>query len=706
MHLTKITAANVKGRDFDLPLKPLTLILGDNTAGKSAIRDAIMIAMLGRHPELGATPGALMALAGPGNPGMSIVWQASEPRIGGGTYLRRKGEKCSKETDGDSPPPMLEAQLDFDTFRQAKGTERQRVLETLMSEADPEQDSKDRQTAVELIATQAVELTPAKDSKWLATLEADAAELARTAKQSADTAAKALADLMVRPEPTAIPSDAQLAEAQARVETAASANGAAHSRWDALQERIMNAPEQPDEADGKPLGPEAFALFSENTTAKIEAITGELATAKAAAAKVGAIRVARTELMRSEYATGTGKRDAELGDAWPDIAKAKADLNVCEQGHRAANEDAKEADRAVARGEAAQRARHDELAALLQEDGPCECPTCHTKGEALQAAVRALMDAERPIQEEMMAKLVKIAEGARADERVAASKLADAREFLNRVEGHARWMTQRQLADMERQIIEAERENQTDPLSLQTRIDTLRMNLRNQAAIQTAWDAFTNYRHPTQAEIEKARTDVVETGDKQNRARTMLAAMQADADAAAAARQDRKRQVELAAERDAAERISKAAKAVGGWAKEQQRQRAAAALAALTGPANEALAGLGLGTLAVEGTTVGITANGTVRPLEVLSGSEAAAVAAAFQAAMASRAEIGMVVVDELSRFTPERKRTFLGNLARMVEAGTIKQAIAIDYDTTLNASEIEGYGWHTITVEGTPTAD
>lgn len=64
MNLKRLTANNVKGRDFDLEFAPVTLITGDNFSGKTAVMDAIRVTLLGYLSSLGKLPSATYQLAG------------------------------------------------------------------------------------------------------------------------------------------------------------------------------------------------------------------------------------------------------------------------------------------------------------------------------------------------------------------------------------------------------------------------------------------------------------------------------------------------------------------------------------------------------------------------------------------------------------------------------------------------------------------
>lgn len=58
--ITNLKIASLKGVTGTYKLGPLNLIVGPNGTGKSAITDAIILALCGRHPEHGSRAGALM----------------------------------------------------------------------------------------------------------------------------------------------------------------------------------------------------------------------------------------------------------------------------------------------------------------------------------------------------------------------------------------------------------------------------------------------------------------------------------------------------------------------------------------------------------------------------------------------------------------------------------------------------------------------
>lgn len=63
MKITAVFAKNLKGRSFTHTLSPFTIITGQNSAGKTAIADAVRLALLGYIPALGKTNQATFSLS-------------------------------------------------------------------------------------------------------------------------------------------------------------------------------------------------------------------------------------------------------------------------------------------------------------------------------------------------------------------------------------------------------------------------------------------------------------------------------------------------------------------------------------------------------------------------------------------------------------------------------------------------------------------
>lgn len=64
MKLRQIAATNIKGRTFTLPLAAANLLVGVNMSGKTAVLDAIRLALLGSLPHLDKTNAGIFSLSG------------------------------------------------------------------------------------------------------------------------------------------------------------------------------------------------------------------------------------------------------------------------------------------------------------------------------------------------------------------------------------------------------------------------------------------------------------------------------------------------------------------------------------------------------------------------------------------------------------------------------------------------------------------
>lgn len=86
-------------------------------------------------------------------------------------------------------------------------------------------------------------------------------------------------------------------------------------------------------------------------------------------------------------------------------------------------------------------------------------------------------------------------------------------------------------------------------------------------------------------------------------------------------------------------------------------------------------------TLSVKDGEIGAWHGASWVTFEALSGTEQLAAAAALQAGLASTAPFRLLVLDELSRMTNETKTAFCDALNGMVERGAVDQVIVIDHD-------------------------
>ena len=80
--LARIRAVNLKGRHLDVAPSALTLLIGENATGKTAVREAIVLALMGRHPEFGKQGKSILRLAGTG-PSFSCKDELTDGRCDG-----------------------------------------------------------------------------------------------------------------------------------------------------------------------------------------------------------------------------------------------------------------------------------------------------------------------------------------------------------------------------------------------------------------------------------------------------------------------------------------------------------------------------------------------------------------------------------------------------------------------------------------------
>lgn len=116
-YITELLATGIKLPSFRHALKQCTIFFGDNAEGKTARADAIRVALMGYHPELGNTAGATFGLCCGARMESTLI-------LSDGSSLSRSWEKKkdsvssktvrSPEDFPDTPPVLLNAALYLD----------------------------------------------------------------------------------------------------------------------------------------------------------------------------------------------------------------------------------------------------------------------------------------------------------------------------------------------------------------------------------------------------------------------------------------------------------------------------------------------------------------------------------------------------------------------------------------------------------------
>ncbi len=657
--LNRIQALNLKGQPIDAPLTPLTAIIGPNAGGKTAVAHAVTIALLGFVPALGKKPQATVQLMTPGAPMIDIqaILETGE-RINR-RFDVKKGVKTTT-TGPDFSDLVNPCQLDFDQFIAAKPTDRQRILESLLvatAEADVIEDARTR------IAKTGQELATALDGDgWLQALETEAKDQARLLKQDLDTAAKTILQLSGEETPSGFDA-AALAQTEASLASAREKLGQARQTFDGLAEAQQEAPDQPD-------GEEVTEAMLADTQVKLDAVSKAIQDHKDATARRKAAEERAAEIMRPHSGIEAVEAVAAPMTAEELIATKRSIDNQRQELATATSRARTNVDHAKRALEEAEK-RRDSL------DGMECCPTCGVAGKTFRESV---------------------AEITAEDIKAKAATLAEAQETLTKLEGgvdalveaeeayKAKVTEREQHAAYQARLRADEALAGTDvqpfdlgaALDRKVQLDDLLSRGRRDARAWIEWRAA---KVPTAEEVQKAETAFQDALRVVASLEETEKAQKSAQEAVTAWRGNQARMAEL--ERENEKRTSEIAalKELGDWAKAKSLELTAAAMRPLLDVCNRVLDGLVVGEIGIDGTAVGIHRGEAFHPLEVLSGSEAAAVAAALQIAIAGKSEFRLVMIDELSRFSAERKTRFLTNLATAITDGLIDQVLVFDHD-------------------------
>lgn len=101
MRITKVIAENVKGLDFDLELHPVTVIVAANDVGKTAVLDAVNVALMGYKPGLGKQGVATMKLAGDKKLEMRCLVEAENGKKASANFKRKNDGGTTSEVESE-----------------------------------------------------------------------------------------------------------------------------------------------------------------------------------------------------------------------------------------------------------------------------------------------------------------------------------------------------------------------------------------------------------------------------------------------------------------------------------------------------------------------------------------------------------------------------------------------------------------------------
>lgn len=691
--IKNLQAANLNGRTFGYELAPLTIITGDNAAGKSSIKDAITLCTLGHVPGYPKTNASIMENFASGA-SLTVAIQTAK-----GSFTRswtRAAKTVKGDTSGDESivASLAPALFSGEAFIAANSANRANMLRAAFPTlSDPK----------EAVRASVAKVNGPVDSKSIANLAFDEwvsaylEELSDAAKghRANVNRMKGLIQGMTQLDAETLASHVtkeELAAARAAVIKYAQNLGAAEQAVRAIV--VPPAEAHPTES-------------LETIKAKIKALT-EKRNEIELALRAGNERASTDLALYNERARAYDsamQRHAEAAQALANdeaafmvLGVAATPLDYITQSASVAFDEAE-----TVRSAEASKVRHDsamresdiadaELKSLEGNisDG-CTCATCgaakeYWKAEYLKLAANKI---------EVAKKKYEAALAVREEARVKAASDAFNLETLLVIMG----CRKAALAVMESMVkLEANKKPEgpipTLPAAfnaeaLQSKIFDIENDLEDLNDAVASWARLEIFIAKTEA-MQEAADALTLAQAAHAGAQAVIAELQASYDAGQAALEAEKKTAEAAKELEDAEkelaRNEDAAEIVKATAAKESEK----VLAPMLKVANIFTAGILSPPVTNVGLDIGRWHGTQWQPIARLSGAEKAMVSAAITAALATEGS-KIVIVDEFSVIDDTWKPRFLANLRKAKEEGLINQAVILDNRA------IEADGWEAI---------
>lgn len=696
--IKKIVIHNVKGLSVDIPVtSPLLAITGPNFSGKSAVLDAIRLALIGYVPALGKRNPDSFKLSN--GESMAVALETDAGNVAR-TWIRdRKGAvKLNTTSTLDEISPQI---LDIGVFLGASKKEKVSMILASGRASDELAATTKEQVGRSCATLEELEELIGELQADIKTTRAELATFAGTMKGTAEIDAD---------KPVARFDESRMTAAQQALTDAV----AAHYRAkEALA--VLNRRDEMADAAAEALQEAGDAPAPEGTLEDLRAAV-EKAQRDLHAAMSAEVEAAKKEKDNADTIQALNKSLDELtrlGVPWdPDTVEARIaelpetvpvpEIPFPLEDVQARLQDARTR-HGVAEGKVG-AARHD----LQQLDALTCCPTCGAAGETWKekrkAELQEIIDRERDTAavdsqlidelEAHVADIKTVAENFKLDVEKSNRRarlvdllfllrklitLQDASEGLARDADHA-------LENLSECKDALEAANKALALAVaHSRRDAKTAEL--QQLIKT---------RPTVEEI-KAAHDVL---DQTEAAKTAAAMAVRDLELL---REESIREKERAASVAAArERHDKAEEKLT----ELNARAAAAALilateaAKLWGPILRVAGHFSkmlAGEITMSDGEIGAWRAGTFVPFDALSGTEQLVAAAAIQLGLAATAPVRVLALDELSRMTRDKKQEFTACVGDLLFHGLLDQAVMVDHDTEFWRAAGD---WQTFTIE------
>ena len=669
-HITQIKSIGIKKQNHMILLQPVSIITGDNATGKTSVINAVQIALLGYVPSLGKQPGKTITLA----PATCDHMEA-EATYSDGTATTRKFKRTAtgatvKETGAE--PKVAEAQVDFSSFLAAKPTERHQILSSLMGEIDTREIQAQMTLKIAELGLGSFNfnfILPQPGINPITALADKVGEQGKFVKQSVDQARKTLATLVAVEVPST-PSMDKLAKAKGEYETSLNRLGSAQQALDSLLSRATKSPvAEPEESE--PSASDIVLAEKElaSLTQELKAAREQLQTAQAASwAAENRLETIRQRTMQEAQLLPEGPEPTveEMDEVALLLDASKAEVSGLHSSLDVVHAECERLENSIN---------------TITELGKCPC--CGSEGDHLQVALDKLNAAHADSTQKIEAwtQMLQKAEqtcNERGAKLTALTFAHTAWEAYRKSQAESPTPAEAKAAEVAAQAAAKFLQK------VESRIIELEAEIEDCHRIRQAAAAWTSFRlatqnQPSEAEIEQARENFAHAQQVKTQAQEGYEAMKQEQDAYNRAVADQQRISDLTKEADTNEATAKNLAEFKKWLQGVERKATAAAMAPVLEISAVFLKDIVEGSLAIREHQLGIERDGHFLPLEVLSGMETAAVAAACQAMMAKDSDVPTIVVDELGRMRDKQALQFLSNCQAAVDAGVVGQVILVD---------------------------
>lgn len=679
--IQKLQAKNLNGRTFEYELAPLVIITGNNTAGKSTIKDAVTLATLGSVPGYPATNAGIMDNFATG-PNLAV---AIKTVLGQFTRSwQRTGKTVKSDSAGDEAiaKALAPALFSGEQFIAAKTAHRANMLRAAFpTTADPKE-------AVRAAVTKAGGVPESGSVAGLAFdewVEAYLAELAEEAKghraniKRMKGVIQGLTQLDAESAPVTVTKE-ELDAAREAVTKYAQKLGAAEQ---AVRAIIVPAEVVTPSRSVEIIKAELVKL--EEQRAKVDASlrTGSQSYNLALSAHRSAVRVYDAAMGRHAEAVQEFEEAVKSGETvGVDSANFQAVI-LKTQGAADKLEELRRNAAITSELHAATMTKADiaeaKLAGLKTGVGDgCTCATCgaardHWKAEYLKLAVEHIESVTKIRDSALEARqLAQEAASKAAEELEAALALMEERRAALAIKEASLVLDEHpapQEMPVEPEAFDAEK--------LQGTLYDLETELSDGKDELEAWETVEQRRIKSE-ELAEAQQALGLMQKAHESAKQTAAEFQAAFDAGAASAESAAKQAAAEKELAEAEKALDANEATAALVKEQAAKESEKVLAPMLAVANTFTKGILSPSLSNVGLDIGRWHGTQWQPIARLSGAEKAMVVAALSAAL-SQAGNKLVIIDEFSVIDDAWKPLFLANLREAYVSGLIEQAIILD---------------------------